>query len=358
MCKVKALIAAALAVCLFLPGCQIQQQGNNSLIDEDLIVPEVIEYETFEVSTGSLSSFTNGRGNVEYVKSRKLSWDVANCVVNKVYVTDGSNVKQGQPMISFIGTENSTALEARRLELSQFEMEIAEQKTNMLTAIDEARLAAQELTSYERTVADLQVQKLQLDYDKYVYETDIELKELRQTLAEMEFAAEEKVLEAPFDGEVKLLSKKASGDTVAAGEELIELFSYEEFILILADDGSLRYNMDVTIDMMGGTYSGRVITAGNILPSFVSDQTVRVKINEHIDAKRITGPIRYTAYPQRVQDVLQVQENFIVHQGTSKYVQVLDGDVIRKRYITVGLTNRKAFWILDGLTEGQILIKG
>ena len=118
MCKVKALIAAALAVCLFLPGCQTQQQENNSLIDEDLIVPEKPKYETFHVEAGSMSNFTTGRANVEYIKSRELSWNVANCVIGTVYVANGTNVKQGEPLFSFVGKENSTALEARRLELS------------------------------------------------------------------------------------------------------------------------------------------------------------------------------------------------------------------------------------------------
>ena len=356
MFRLKATVALIMALCLFLPACQ-QQEPGDSIISEELIVPEQAEYETTEVSIGSLSSFSTGRGKVEYTESRKLSWDVPNCVIGTVFVSKGANVKQGDRLVSFVGKENSTALEARRLALSQREMEVAEAKNAMLSAIDEARLEAQELTSYERIVADQQIVKLQVDYEQYLYETDIELTALRKELAELEYAAEERFLTAPFDGEVSFLVDLVAGDSVTVGKNLIELYSYEEFFVII-DDSSIRYNMEVSIDMVGGSYTGRVVSAGNIMPSSVSDSKVRVKLDEDMAGKRITGSVRYTIYPARVQQVLQVNQDFINFEETKRYVNILDGDVIRKRYITVGLTNRKAYWILDGLEEGQILVKG
>jgi len=354
MFKAKAWIALLMAVCMILPGCGEQEQ-NDSIISEELIVPEQMEYETTEVSYGSMFNFSTGRGQVEYTHSRKLSWDIANCVIGTVFVSKGANVKQGDPLVSFVGRENTTALESRKLALSQREMEVAETKNNKLAAIDEATLSAQELTSYERIVADQEILKLQIDYEQYVYETGIELSKLRSELAELEYAAEERVLTAPFDGQVEFLTDLVSGSAVTAGKDLIELFSYEEFI-ILVDDSSIRYNMEVSIDMMGGTYEGRVISAGNILPSSVSDNKVRIKLEGEATNSRITGRVAYTVYPSRVQDVLQVNRDFINFEETKRFVYILDGDVIRKRYITVGLTNRKAYWILDGLDEGQTLV--
>ena len=355
MFRLKAMTALLLALCMFLPGCG-QQEQDDSIISEELIVPEKAEYETTEVSVGSLSSFSTTRGQVEYTKSRKLSWDIPNCVVGTVFVSKGANVKQGDPLVSFIGKENGTALESRRLALSQREMEVAEMKNSKLAAIDDARLAAQELSSYERTVADQKILKLQIDYEQYLYETGIELAELREELAELEYTSEERILTAPFDGEVEFLVDLVTGNSVTAGKYLIELFSYEEFIVTI-NDASIRYNMEVSVDMIGGSYSGRVITAGNILPSSVSDSTVRVKVDGELAGKRITGRVACTVYPARVQGVLQVNEDFINFEETQRYVNILDGDVIRKRYITVGLTNRKAYWIIDGLEEGQILVK-
>ena len=289
MFRLKAMIALLLALCLFLPACQ-KQEGDNSLIPDELIVPEKGEYKTSEVSVGSLSSFSTGRAKVEYVNSRKLSWSVSNCVISKVFVSNGANVKQGDSLISFIGKENSTALEARRLALSQREMEVAETKNSKLAAIDEARMQAQDLTSYERIIADQQILKLQIDYEQYLYETDIELEDMRKELADLEFSAEEKIMTAPFDGEVKFLAELIPGNAVTAGKELVELFSYEEFILVI-EDTSVRYNMEVFVDMAGGNYTGRIITAPNVLPAAVSDSTVRIKINEDLEAKQILGRI-------------------------------------------------------------------
>ena len=209
MFKVKAWIALLMAVCMILPGCGEQEQ-NDSIISEELIVPEQMEYETTEVSYGSMFNFSTGRGQVEYTHSRKLSWDIANCVIGTVFVSKGANVKQGDPLVSFVGRENTTALESRKLALSQREMEVAETKNNKLAAIDEATLSAQELTSYERIVADQEILKLQIDYEQYVYETGIELSKLRSELAELEYAAEERVLTAPFDGQVEFLTDLVS----------------------------------------------------------------------------------------------------------------------------------------------------
>ena len=47
MFRLKAMTALLLALCMFLPGCG-QQEQDDSLISEELIVPEKVEYETTE----------------------------------------------------------------------------------------------------------------------------------------------------------------------------------------------------------------------------------------------------------------------------------------------------------------------
>ena len=39
-----------------------------------------------------------------------------------------------------------------------------------------------------------------------------------------------------------------------------------------------------------------------------------------------------------------------------RYVYILDGETVKKRYVVEGENNMSTTWILDGLTEGQTLI--
>jgi len=357
MFRLKAWIAVVLIVCLILPACGRQEQ-TDSLISEELIVPEKTEYKTFTVTRGSLFNFTTGRASLEYLNSRELTWEVANSFFGQTLVEDGAAVKRGDVLMTFYSQVNQMELDAQRLQLIQRKQEVYDAKTAKRAAINEVKEAAKELTSYERKIADLEVEILQLDYDKYVYETDIEIAEKEAEIADMEKSMEAKELVAPFDGRVEILSNMVAGQQVDTSKKLIKLYSFENYFIVAGDEQDLRYNMEVFVDIGGDqTCSGRVITAENVLPSGLSSK-VRIVLDEYIEATNISKRPMLTAYPERIGDVVQIDSDYIVFDGTKRFVYILDGDVVRKRYIAVGMTNRKAYWVLNGLSEGQTIING
>ena len=82
-----------------------------------------------------------------------------------------------------------------------------------------------------------------------------------------------------------------------------------------------------------------------------------------------------TPYPERTMELIyELREKYTVHmlrgnreeylldqravqKEDGKYcVRILDGDTVQKRYVAAVKVNTEKMWILDGLSEGQLLI--
>lgn len=370
MLKNKMLPVLLLVLALFLAGCQEKAQAD-SLIPDSLMVPEQINYETTQVEK---RTYTDWSGTTElnpvYPVNDQLFWTVENSRVNKYLVKNGT-VEAGTPLMVFDVAESKADLEELRLQLQRKQEETSNGKAEREAAISAAKADMEGLTSHDLEIAKLTVEKLQAEYEQFVYQSDREISRIRERIAVLEEAAGNDTLIAPFDGVIQSTSTTKIGEPNNVSSSLYYLESRDTYFLKVADDFPYNAKLlfysyeefesyeDADAFLREGKvlFTGTVVAAPNILPDSVQ-QDAWVKLDgdmadisfEELEDMNVMW--FYTS--EEIQDILSVNTAALHSEGDNYYVNILEDGIIKKRYVLRGKGN----WIIDGVTEGETLILG
>ena len=293
-----------------------------------------------------------------YTKEENLSWEKDNARFEEVFVRKNQTVKAGDVLMSFSVTVSEAELAALRLRLQRakedMESGIASREQEIQEKVDDARYVGY----HQGEIAKLQIEKLRVEYERFLYQMQQEISQLEEQIAEIEAEKENNVLRAPFDGIVSKVTDWVYGGKVPVGQTLITIYSPDAFLLRCPQNPELLYNMPVTVETNTSTepLSGTIISAANILPSSVNSGGVMIRLDTEISAQEFGRTIRVNAQTRVMQNVLTVDSRAIRREAGKSYVYVLDGDMPRKRYVEVWADSGETAWILDGLSEGMLVI--
>lgn len=321
-----------------------------------------MNYATVQAVKGDYVKTVSGDAVLYYTETADLSWEKDNACISEILVKKGQEVKEGDVLISFDINVSSADMQELSLKLQRTLEAFEAEKEERLAAIDEAESAAEGLSGQESEIARLKAEKLQVEYEEFVYQSEYEAAQYREKIAELEDEMQRNTLTAPFDGVIDYVQTCSAGDQVEAGQVLVSMHAADEFFLSVNDDaGNLRYNMDVVIEAGKAndtqTYSGKVVTAYNILPSSVQKGRVLIRMEEEAAAEELEIGVKYRCDTEKLENVHLVDRDVVdIEQGKS-YVSILEDDMIQKRYIVPGLRNNEVIWVLDGLSEGQNVIE-
>lgn len=352
-CRKSALLLVMTAV--LLSGCGEQTQPEVLLQTDFMNAPEV-QYQTAVVEKGSYIQTEKDKLTVVYTKEENLSWDKDNARFKEVFVRRNQTVKAGDVLMSFSVEISEAELAALRLRLQRAGEDMESGIVSREQEIQEKEEAARYLGYYEGKIAHLQIEKLRVEYERFLYQMQQEISQLEQKIADIEAEMEDNVLRAPFDGVVSKVADWVYGGKVPSGQTLITIFSPDSFLLRGPQNPELRYNMPVTVEMNTSAepLPATIISAANILPSSLNPGGVMVRLDAKI--QELGRTIRMNAQTRVLQNVLTVDSDAIRQEGAKHYVYVLDGDIPRKRYVEVGANSGETAWILDGLSEGMLVI--
>ena len=349
-----------LILCMMFASCG-GDKTDDTLMSEDLIVPEEANYETVQVTKGEYSKSAQGSASLAFPIWAELSWKGGEARLEEVLVKNGQSVKKGDVLAVF-EVEVSTAEKAElELQLQRKKEAFVEGKTERLAAIKEAKANISTLSSYQLKIAQLDLEKMEVSYDLYVYQTEREIASLQERLDTMKEEMRDNTMVAPFDGIVKSVASYHVGDKVNAGEVIVSMYSEEVFGLRVSDAGNkLRYGMEVTIETGRKNekkyYTGVVVAAPNIMTSTMSQSDAYIRINENVSPGDFQNSIVFYANTEYLEDVLVVDRKATGREDGNLYVNILEDGAVKKRYVAQGLTNTEVTWIVDGLSEGQTLI--
>lgn len=359
--------AAALCMvfALFAAGCS-QKQETSGDFKEGFLTPEKTNYKTVKVQMSGYERVRTGTANAIFPLQFELRWEEDGTYYQEAAVTVGQAVKEGDPLVYFRREEDRIALETLKLQLRRKQESCAAEDARRLAAIAAAQenrntLQEQGATAYELETARLNGEKLQVEYEQFLYTSGKELARLEEQLTEMEQAAQRNVLLAPHDGVIDSVAKLQTGDKVARGQVLITMHATDK-VLLKAERSSenLRYNTDVIIRIGNidspSIYTGKVIVAPNILPTGVSQDMTLIEVDQEIAEKDLKKVIKYEGTVEALSNVLVVDQRAVQREAGKFYVRILDGDTVQKRYVAAVKVNTEKVWILDGLSEGQLLI--
>jgi len=349
MLKSKTVIALVLVAVMLLSTGTVYGKETTS---QDLNV------KTVEVSQKSYKQTTNGTANVEFLNSVDVKWEGSSVTFKEFLVRPGRTVKKGDVIATMEVASNKADLASLEIQYSQKCDEVELSKQEKLMAIKDAKREAENLTSHELTIANQKIRKLQIAYDEYVYKTDKEIATLKQKIETMKYNAANDKVYAPFDGMVRSVASLDQGDTISNGKTILTMFSTDDVLVKISSD-KLRYNMKVFFSAgkpgEQKDYTGIVVSADNVLPDSMDTDYALVKLQQTASAFELSN-IKYYCDYISIPNVLQVSRNAVFREEGKRYVQILEGGAIKKRYVQVDSGDSDHYWVLNGLKDGQILV--
>jgi len=365
----KKVAVAVLIVAFFASACSRSQQEAEASEPDILQVFEQVNYKTVTAEVAKYERTGSSAAGVMYPVKTVMVWEKANSYCAEVLVSGKQEVKKGDILMRFEVEVDHVTLETLKLQLQRETEELGREKEKRQAAIAEAKSAAealQEQVIYEKEIALLKVERMQAEYDAFVYQSQRTIQLLQEQIAELRRTAEENVLVAPHDGIVELKTVLKPGDKVTPGQELLTVYATDKFLLkVNSASKDLKYNMDVQIqagdvsNLMN--FDGHVVVAANVLPASFAEDVVLIELDGQVPEKdfknnKILTQILVNYSTDAFQNVLMVDVDALHSENGKLFVNVLEEDTVHKRYVFPVINNGKQFWILDGVTEGQALI--
>ena len=353
------------ATCL-LTACLLSACSSEVPQQEDFYIPEVTapaqaNYETVPVEKGEYRNTVNGKVSVEYPVTESLYWEGGTARFVSSPVKAKQEVKKGDLLMTFQVEISTADLTSLRLERDRLWQELQDGKASRLADIETKKQEALLLTSYDRRIAELTVEKMEAAYDAYVFKATQKVYDVDAEIIELEKTAANTTLVAPFDGVIDSVAKLNPGDPISKSTALITMHATDSFVLNLTDSSNtVRYNMPVTIQSGSGSklklYTGRVVAASNILPNSLTQKSILVRLDEDIASADLASTLRFSADTEIVQDILVGPRDAFDSESGRYFAYVLENGIAQKKYVVAQVNKTGTVWILEGLSQGQTLI--
>lgn len=281
-------------------------------------------------------------------------------------VSDDQLVEKGDKLLSYQIPFDFIAIEEKKLALDQTmesyktnikkrEAEIAENRES-LQRMDQATIEAQSFR--------LRITKMEISYDQFKYQSEMNINALKETIKEMELNSEIKHVYAPYDGIVSTNDRIIEDTSINPYMELVRIYDVKSAVLAASATGAnkLWYNQEVSVTMIsnrqenkGVSYPGKVISMDSVLDNKANTGIIFIKLEDEslyytISSANITADAVY------LHDVFVLPLKAVHFNNEERYIYYLDetGD-IHKHYIT-GRNNGVEMWVYDGLNESQKII--
>lgn len=342
-----------------LSACAAEQMPAETLVQEDrLTTAETMAYETVAVEKGDYIKTGNGSASVIYLVKEDLAWDKSNTYYVETLVSKDDRVRAGDVLMRFEIKGSASEMQSLQLQIQRLREDMEAGKQERLEAMELHMEEMEDVGSYRRSIAKLELEGLQAEYDSFVFQKEQQILDLQTEIQELEADLAACELKAPFDGVIQSVNKLSEGDLVVPGQVQVSMYATDRVLLSAKDMGNLRYNMMVTIETGSKNepvyLKGRVVAAPNVVPGDLQQPLTLIELVG--SSEKLTNKIKYRCNAQEIEDVLVVDKDLIQKESGANYTYVLENGTVQKRYVSVALEKADEAWILDGLSEGQVMV--
>jgi RND family efflux transporter MFP subunit len=351
------LFLLALMVVLVLESCSA---GGNSASNEATPTPlpttAALAKPTYPVQRGEVVGTVSFTGRIAPVNQQPLFFAIDGRV-SHVYVKEGDTVQSGTVIADLEGAadlERQLEISQLNLQRSQLNADIAQLNFDLFIA-----QTSKGTSTYDKRLAieqdKLELAKLDVD------QASLGIEELQNSLRKTQ-------LVAPMDGQVVALqlgvgSQVRAYDSIGVVADVSQL----EISANVTDNNilnQLQVGMSATLvpsSGLGKPGTGSVrrlpLTGGNAQP-LEPDRSVRISLDiPAADAGYKMGDlVDVTVIVVKKENVLWIPPQTIRTFSGRKFVVVQDGDVQIRVDVMVGVIGQDRVEILDGLTEGQVVV--
>lgn len=360
MSRTKRIVCILFVALLFSQSALAASSDN--LINDQQIQSNTANYTTETVRCETYERVYSAGVKEYYPYKYKLSFDVSGAKFGEYKIVRGDKVKAGDVLATFTLETDELALTSKRLSLSYTEETFAAGKL----AREEELFAMREQISsisdrFDREILQLRIERKELEMERYIYEQTNQIEGLAAEIAEMEERSQQTQLIAPVDAIVSKINYKRTGDPVAVGEVLIEMYSTEGMLMIIENPNSyFRYGMDIQIEIGPSkdrsSITGRVVAADTLVPEDERAGYAYIQLDPYDEETiQITNPVA-KASTYYLENVLMLPQKALALEGGKYYVYKLSDGMLQKRFVQYVINNGTDAWLLDGISEGETVI--
>ena len=324
---------------LVLVSASLLASGCNFLPSEEeqlappLMKPVAVDYKTQAVTRGTLVKQVTLEGSF-YPRSRKsVSFENQSGRLKSLVVELGQIVKAGATIAELDPGSLPTDIRIQELEIEKSQLTLSQLQSS-----------GADTYSVQRARIDLEEQRIHLDV------LNGELKSLR--------------IVAPFTGPVVYLTSVAVGMSVGPGETVAILADTSQ-LLLLASGGqtsSLPIGAQVTVTFGGKDLAGEVVANPSTLKDDPDTNLRSAAIIQFKDGTPENATMGKTArivyVMDRRENVLTLPLNRIHTWSGQQFVYVLVDGIRVEKGISIGMTTDTEAEIVNGLSEGDLVIIG
>ncbi len=350
----------AYLLCLLAAAAFVLLSGSE-LIDTEHMTAQSFKYSTSEVEIGDFVKMGSFSAAVYYTRQYNLRYTSAEANFQQ-YLIDRKNVVQkGDAVAQVVVKGSRAALTAEKIALSRMQKEYEEalsEQEEALAALQKG--IAEAANPVEKQIARLEYEKAQIGVARDMAERQYAIDSLAERIRETEELYADTVVSAPYAGRVERLDTLVrEGDSVHAGVSLGTISDPNSSVVVVKDEGALRYNMEVLVESgvksNRVTYTGRVVAADNVLPDDLARGYAAIVLDEAVDPEDLRNlTIAYTQI--RLKNVPVVARRAIKMDAGKYYASILDGETVKRRAVNQALYSTETALVLQGLEAGDIVI--
>ncbi len=355
MSRIKRTAALLAAFALLL----VPVRAEETLIEPGQIKPSGNSYKTQVVERGVWEQTATTSASLIYPVTEYATYEGMTARFVEYKVSRGDYVEAGDVLAVMEVTASTMEITSLELSISRAQDDLAIGQAERQEQIEEMRRTLSALTGTQRELAALSIEKAELALEQFVLEREYSIDTQQRRLDKLREQYDKSTLVAPISGTVTEVTYLKAGEQIFTGQRLATIRSEDRILLAVSDDGSkFRYNMEVTVEIgmarRRATAPGRVVAADNMLPNGKRGgyAFIAFTMPEGVEAK---NP-KVMAKTVQVEDALILPRGSATLEGGNYYVYLLVDGQVCKRFVNAATQNASGIWVLQGLSEGDVIV--
>ena len=353
---------AFLLISIFLAACTPQSNVSDSLFT---FSEPTVSYKTETVKQSEFVLESSGALRVYYPNVSHYFCEFEHAYLQEFCVKQGDEVHTGDTLARFFFDDNHLQIREQKLayEEAVFQMETRSNSfRNTITKQQQALAEAK--TESEIRIAQLQLEKAQIEYAAYQEEAAAALESIAEQIAALEAVSEPRTLLATTDGIVSQIATLQPGDEVSTSSVFLTTYDADSYYFAVSNDLAYPFPYGSKVSITFHSRSGLPPITGSVVASTagihetLDNSNTLIRPDKPLSLEALDAVSSASGYTALFDGVLLIPKSAVRTETNSEltYVYILEQDSPQKRYIICGPSNDEVVCVLDGLTEGQSIV--
>lgn len=315
---------------------------------------------TYTVASGNVTVEKEVKASLIYPSKTVIRYDGQDAIYVSSSVKHGQQVEAGDLIMTVTPKTNPVDIEEKELELIRLNNNLENDlqlKNNELTALRNRINTTSDNWEVQKLQLDLQMKELDLAYETARRKREINRKE--SELNQLHTASNAVEIRTSVSGIVSDLLLPAEGDTILQNT-LICSIEDPSFCIIKAISCPFPFGSQVQITGKYGNEDLKMdaaITGSSSTDDLTADQFVSYLLPEKSDITfESVHNLSITGTTLELQNVLLIPTKTVHSNSDKNFVYLLMADGKRqKQYVKSKVITSDWTWVIDGLSEGQLI---